>query len=75
MTPRDGFAAAVLEATNGRGVDVVLESIGGQTFADSQAVLAPLGRVVYFGNASGQAQVMPDPETMRVANGGLLGYR
>lgn len=74
VTSRNGFIAAVLEATDGRGVDVVLESIGGQTFADSQAVLAPLGRVVYFGNASGHAQVMPDPEAMRVANGGLLGF-
>ena len=74
VVPRDGFVDAVLEATDGRGVDVVLESIGGASFADSQAVLAPLGRVVYFGNASGDAQVMPDPEVMRTANGGLLGF-
>ena len=74
VMPRDGFVEAVLEATDGRGVDIVLESIGGPAFADSQGVLAPLGRVVYFGNASGGAQVMPDPETMRIANGGLLGF-
>ncbi len=64
----------MLAATGGRGVDVVLDSVGGTTFADSQAVLAPLGRLVSFGNASSEAQVMPDAEAMRVANRGVLGF-
>jgi NADPH2:quinone reductase len=36
-----------------RGVDVVLDAIGRDTQAVSRAVLAPFGRLVYFGEASG----------------------
>lgn len=43
----------ILERTEGRGVDVVLDSVGRDTEAISRAVLAPFGRLVYFGTASG----------------------
>lgn len=35
--------------TRGRGVDVVLDPIGGRSFDDSYRMLAPLGRLVIFG--------------------------
>lgn len=38
--------------TNGRGVDVVLDSVGGKVFRDSWNALAPMGRYVLFGFAS-----------------------
>lgn len=42
-----------LEAlTEGRGVDVVLDSVGGKVFRDSWNALAPMGRYVLFGFAS-----------------------
>jgi NADPH2:quinone reductase len=42
-----------LEAANGgRKVDVVLEMVGGTTFDDSLAALAPFGRMATFGMAS-----------------------
>lgn len=44
----------VLEATDGRGVDVVLESVGGDAGARAFECLAPLGRLVMFGAASGR---------------------
>jgi NADPH2:quinone reductase len=44
---------AVLEATGGRGADVVLDSVGRDTQETSLAVLAPFGRLVHFGTASG----------------------
>jgi NADPH:quinone reductase-like Zn-dependent oxidoreductase len=43
---------AVRQITGGRGVDVVLDSIGGRHYRDSYRLLAPLGRLVVFG-ASG----------------------
>lgn len=39
----------VRRITRGRGVDVVLDPIGGRSFGDSYGMLAPLGRLVIFG--------------------------
>jgi NADPH:quinone reductase-like Zn-dependent oxidoreductase len=35
--------------TRGRGVDIVLDPLGGRSFAQSYALLAPLGRLIMFG--------------------------
>ncbi len=42
-------ADEVRKITRGRGVDVVLDPIGGRSFLDSYKLLAPLGRLVIFG--------------------------
>jgi NADPH:quinone reductase-like Zn-dependent oxidoreductase len=39
----------VMRITRGRGVDVVLDPIGGRSFGESYRLLAPLGRLVIFG--------------------------
>lgn len=51
----DDIAAAVREMTSGKGVNVVYDSIGAQTFMASLDCLAPLGMMVSYGNASGPA--------------------
>jgi NADPH:quinone reductase-like Zn-dependent oxidoreductase len=40
---------AVREITKGRGVDVILDPIGGRSFMTSYRMLAPLGRLIIFG--------------------------
>src|SRR5262249_58580193 len=40
---------AVRRICGNRGVDVVLDSLGGRSFATSYRMLAPLGRLVMFG--------------------------
>ena len=50
----DGFKGAVQELTGGRGVDVVLDVVGGDAFTDSLRSLAPQGRLLVVGFASGQ---------------------
>ncbi len=42
----------VRRLTHGRGVDVVIDSVGGRSFADSYRLLAPLGRLVVCGVSS-----------------------
>jgi NADPH:quinone reductase-like Zn-dependent oxidoreductase len=42
-------AAAVRRLTGGRGVDVVLDPLGGRSFGESYRCLAPLGRMVLYG--------------------------
>jgi NADPH:quinone reductase-like Zn-dependent oxidoreductase len=44
--------AEVRRLTNGRGADVVLDPIGGRSFAESYQLLAPLGRLVLYGVSS-----------------------
>lgn len=49
----DDFVPAVLEATDGRGVDLVLESVGGDVLGRSFDCIAPTGRLVSVGASSG----------------------
>ncbi|GGV17802.1 NADPH:quinone reductase [Streptomyces filipinensis] len=47
------FQERVREATGGRGADLVLDPVGGDTLRAGLASLAVFGRLVSFGNASG----------------------
>ncbi len=49
----DDFVAAVKELTGGKGVDVVYDSVGKDTFPKSLDCLKPFGLFCSFGNASG----------------------
>ena len=59
LDSREGdIAAEVLELTDGAGVDLVLESVGGSTFNASLAAAKRVtGRVVVFGAVGGEAAV------------------
>lgn len=50
---KENFVKRVKELTGGRGVPVVYDSIGKDTFIGSLDCLAPLGMMVSFGSASG----------------------
>jgi NADPH2:quinone reductase len=49
----DGWLEAVKEHTDGRGVDMVVDPIGGEAFDDAIRVLAPEGRLLVIGFAAG----------------------
>jgi NADPH:quinone reductase len=49
-----GFKDRVKELTGGRGVDIVLDVVGGEVFTDSLRCLAEQGRLLVVGFASGQ---------------------
>ncbi|MGX1805672.1 NADPH:quinone oxidoreductase family protein [Nocardia sp. NPDC055321] len=49
----DGWLAAVKEITGGRGVDIVLDPVGGDRFTDSIRSLASGGRVLVVGFTAG----------------------
>lgn len=50
----DGFKDAVAELTGGRGVDVVMDPVGGDRFTDSLRSLAPGGRLLVVGFTGGE---------------------
>lgn len=49
----EGFKDAVAELTSGKGVDVVVDPVGGDRFTDSIRSLAPLGRLLVIGFTAG----------------------
>lgn len=49
----DGWPEAVLEATDGKGVDVILDLVGGPYLAGNQKVLASRGRHIVVGVTAG----------------------
>jgi NADPH2:quinone reductase len=53
VTSREKFVDRVKEITKGKGVPVVYDGVGKDTFMDSLDCLAPLGLLASFGNASG----------------------
>lgn len=55
---RSDWETQVLKATDGRGVDLILDMIGGPQFSRNFSCLAPLGRIVMFGAASGQRGII-----------------
>jgi NADPH2:quinone reductase len=50
---RESFVERVKSLTDGKGVPVVYDSVGKDTFADSLDCLSPLGTMVLFGQSSG----------------------
>jgi NADPH2:quinone reductase len=62
----EDFVARVKELTEGRGVSVVYDSVGKDTFLKSLDCLRPLGMLVSFGQSSGKPEPL-DP--------GLLGAK
>jgi NADPH:quinone reductase len=63
----------IVEANGGSRVDVVLETIGGEVFRQSLHSLAPFGRIVVFGSASGQPRDVP-PDELEELNAALAGF-
>jgi NADPH:quinone reductase len=51
----DDFVPAVLEATGGQGVDLVMESVGGEVLGASFDCVRPAGRLVSVGASSGRS--------------------
>jgi putative PIG3 family NAD(P)H quinone oxidoreductase len=65
VVERGEFAQAVLAMTRGRGVDVVLELVGGPYVAEDLACLAPRGRVVIAGTMAGASAPLDLATLMR----------
>lgn len=63
----DDLEAAILEANGGNKVDAVLEMTGGEAFDASMRTLAPFGRMVTFGIASGEQNEVATGALMRTS--------
>jgi NADPH2:quinone reductase len=68
------FVAAVRDLTDGRGADVIVDSVGGENLQRSLHALAYRGRCVSFGDAGRDGGSPLDVSTMRAGNQSLTGY-
>jgi NADPH:quinone reductase len=68
-----GWSERVRELTDGRGVDVVLETAGGDNVNQALNAMAPFGRMVFIGQSSGQSASI-DPWRLTVPNHTVTGF-
>jgi len=71
---RDGFGPRVRELTDGAGVDVVLETVGGHVQSSSFDMLTPTGRLIVMGNTAGFDGLRLTPRSILASNHGVLGF-
>lgn len=59
LDPADDWVAEVRAATGGRGADIVVDPVGGERFDQSLRCMAPEGRILVIGFASGTIPTLP----------------
>ena len=65
---------SILEANNGKPVDLVLEMVGGKTFDASLEALAPFGRLITYGMASRTAPTVIHPGSLMGGSKTITGF-
>lgn len=68
-----GWAEKVRELTGGKGVDVVLETAGGDIVNRALDAMAPFGRMVYLGQSSGKSAQI-DPWRLTTPSHSVIGF-
>ena len=67
------FAEETAELTDGDGLDLILDGVGGETFRESVDALAHFGRIVAYGAASGEPGTV-DTATLLFGNKSVEGF-
>ncbi|TLS38296.1 quinone oxidoreductase family protein [Pseudalkalibacillus caeni] len=70
---KEGWEKELDKATDGKGVDVALEMVGGEVFSKTLAAMAPFGRVVVYGKA-GNEQPNLNPVMLMGKNHTVTGF-
>lgn len=68
------LAAALIKANNGKGVDLILEMVGGSTLDQSLDALAAFGRLVVYGMASRKAPKAIHPGALMPKSQSVIGF-
>ena len=70
----EDLAGEIRKANGGKGVDIVLEMIGGKTFDESLAALSDFGRMITFGMASRTAPTPVHPGSLMHGSKTISGF-
>jgi NADPH:quinone reductase len=65
---------ALIEANEGRHVDVILEMVGGSVFEQSLSALAHFGRLVHFGQSAREGAPKVSPGKLMATSRGVIGF-
>jgi NADPH2:quinone reductase len=68
------LAQALIKANNGKGVDLILEMVGGSTLDQSLEALAAFGRLVVYGMASRKAPKAIHPGSLMPKSQSVIGF-
>jgi len=68
------LTAALIKANNGKGVDLILEMVGGSTLDQSLEALAAFGRLVVYGMASRKAPKAIHPGSLMPKSQSVIGF-
>jgi NADPH2:quinone reductase len=68
------LTAALIKANNGKGVDLILEMVGGSTLDQSLGALAAFGRLVVYGMASRTAPKAIHPGALMPKSQSVIGF-
>lgn len=68
-----GWSDQVKRLTDGKGVDIVIETTGGEVLHEALRAMAPFGRMVFLGQSSGQSAAV-DPWSLTVHNHAVIGF-
>jgi NADPH:quinone reductase len=70
----EDLKAALIEANEGRHLDVILEMVGGETFEQSLSALAHFGRLVHFGQSARKGAPSVKPGKLMATSRGVIGF-
>jgi NADPH:quinone reductase len=70
----EDLKAALIDANEGRHVDVILEMVGGRTFEQSLSALAHFGRLVHFGQSAREGAPEVKPGKLMATSRGVIGF-
>jgi NADPH:quinone reductase len=70
----DNLKEALIEANEGRHLDVILEMVGGETFERSLSAVAHFGRLVHFGQSARQGAPKVSPGKLMATSRGVIGF-
>ena len=74
LAGEEDLRGALRDANGGKGVDIVLEMVGGGAFDASLRALAPFGRLATFGMASRQAPKPVDAGALMARSTAVVGF-
>ncbi len=69
----ENFPEQIMKLTDGRGVDVIFDPIGGKVQRESLEIIAPFGRLISYSNISREPQEIPSALWFRSRCIGFMG--
>ncbi len=63
---QENWEREVIDYLDGKGVNLILEAVGGKVFSDSLKCLAPLGRIMVYGTSSHEKTQLEHTQLMKL---------